>query len=71
MIYTWLFNNTQGSVLVACLFHAVYDVTVMWVLGVLPLPPSATRVGMLGLAGITLVIVLLAGPRLSHAAEQA
>jgi membrane protease YdiL (CAAX protease family) len=66
VIYTWLFNNTRGSVLIACLFHAVYDVTVLWVLAVLPLPPSATRMGMLGLAGIALVIVLLAGPRLSY-----
>jgi len=43
VIYTWLFNSTRGSVLIACLFHAVYDVTVMWVLAVLPLPTSATR----------------------------
>lgn len=69
VIYTWLFNNTRGSVPVACLFHSVYDVTVIWVLGVLPLPPSATRVGMLGLAGIALVIILMAGPRLSYDAS--
>jgi len=58
-------------VLIACLFHSVYDVTVVWVLAVLPLPPSATRVGMVGLAAIALVLVLLAGQRLSYAAEQA
>jgi membrane protease YdiL (CAAX protease family) len=70
VIYTWLFNNTRGSVLIACLFHAVYDVTVVWVLAVLPLPSSANRVGMLGLAGIALVIVLVAGPRLSYQPQE-
>jgi membrane protease YdiL (CAAX protease family) len=71
VIYTWLFNNTRGSVPIACLFHSAYDVTVIWVLAVLPLPPSATRVGMVGLAGVSLVIILLAGPNLSYQPEPA
>jgi membrane protease YdiL (CAAX protease family) len=71
VIYTWLFNNTRGSVPIACLFHSVYDVTVVWVLAVLPLPPSATRAGMVGLAGIAFVIILLAGPRLSYQPQPA
>jgi membrane protease YdiL (CAAX protease family) len=71
VIYTWIFNNARGSVPIACLFHSVYDVTVIWVLAVLPLPPSATRVGMLGLAAVALVIILLAGPRLSYQPQPA
>jgi membrane protease YdiL (CAAX protease family) len=66
VIYTWLYNNTRGSVLIACLFHAAYDVTVVWVSAVMPLPPGATRWGPVGLATIALGIILLAGPRLSY-----
>jgi uncharacterized protein len=29
IIYTWLYLNTRGSILIASLFHAVYDVTVI------------------------------------------
>jgi membrane protease YdiL (CAAX protease family) len=65
VIYTWLYNNTRGSVLIACLFHAAYDVTVVWVSAVVPLPPGATRWGLVGLGAIALGIILLAGPRLS------
>jgi membrane protease YdiL (CAAX protease family) len=67
IVYTWLFNNTQGSVLIACLFHAVYDVTVLWVAAVLPLPPGATRWGMVGLVGLAALVVVVAGPGLSYA----
>jgi membrane protease YdiL (CAAX protease family) len=71
VIYTWLFKNTRGSVPIACLFHSVYDVTVVWVLAVLPLPPSATRAGMVGLAAIAFVIILMAGPSLSYQPQPA
>jgi membrane protease YdiL (CAAX protease family) len=38
VIYTWLHNNTQGSLLIAHLFHAASNVT----LGVLPILPMDT-----------------------------
>jgi membrane protease YdiL (CAAX protease family) len=66
VIYTWLFNNTKGSVLIASIFHAVYDVTVIWVAAIMPVPPSDMWIGLIGLAAIALAIILLAGPRLSY-----
>jgi membrane protease YdiL (CAAX protease family) len=66
VIYTWLFNNTQGSILIASIFHAAYDVTVIWVAAIMPIPPSDLWIGLVGLAAIALSIILLAGPRLSY-----
>ena len=66
VIYTWLFNNTKGSVLIASIFHAVYDVTVIWVAAIMPIPPSDMWIGLVGLAAIALAIILLAGPGLSY-----
>lgn len=66
VIYTWLLNNTKGSVLIASIFHAVYDVSVIWVAAIMPIPPSDMWIGLVGLAAIALAIILLAGPRLSY-----
>jgi membrane protease YdiL (CAAX protease family) len=68
VIYTWLFNNTKGSVLIASIFHAAYDITVIWVAAILPIAPSDMWIGLVGLAAIALAIILLAGPRLSYPA---
>lgn len=62
IIYTWLYNNTKGSLLIAHLFHAASNVT----LGVLPILPMDTggdltplwlTVGLLWL--FTIVITIL------------
>jgi membrane protease YdiL (CAAX protease family) len=66
VIYTWLFNNTRGSVLIASIFHAAYDITVIWVAAILPIPPSDMWIGLVGLAAMALAIIVLAGPRLSY-----
>jgi membrane protease YdiL (CAAX protease family) len=66
VIYTWLFNNTRGSVLIASIFHAAYDITVIWVAAILPIPPNDMWIGLIGLAAIALAIILLAGPQLSY-----
>ena len=68
VIYTWLFNNTKGSVLIASIFHAAYDITVLWVAAILPIPPHDMWLGLAGLAAIALFVALLAGPRLSYPA---
>jgi membrane protease YdiL (CAAX protease family) len=70
VIYTWLYNNTQQSVLVASLFHAVYDATVIWVPGVVPIPPGEMWIGLLALAALALLVILLAGPQLSYGSTQ-
>lgn len=66
VIYTWLYSNTRGSVLIACLFHAMYDVTVIWVAAIVPIPPGEMWIGLVALAALALVIIVLAGPRLSY-----
>jgi len=66
VIYTWLCNNTRGSVLIACLFHSVYDVTLIWSGVIVPIPPSESWIGLAGLAAIALMVIVLAGPRLSY-----
>ena len=62
VIYTWLHNNTKGSLLIALLFHTASNVT----LGVLPVLPMDTggdlvplwlTVGLLW--GFTIVITIL------------
>jgi len=30
VIYTWIFNNTKGSILAVCLFHAMVNTAVIW-----------------------------------------
>ncbi len=66
VIYTWMFNNTEGSLLLAHLFHAASNTT----LGILPILPVDTggdlfplwlAVGLLWTFSLT--IIAIAGPR--------
>jgi hypothetical protein len=67
IIYTWLYNQTKGSLLIAHLFHAASNVT----LGVLPVLPTDTggdltplwlTVGLLSVFTIVVVILLTQTP---------
>jgi hypothetical protein len=55
ILYTWIFNNTNGSVLAAVLFHAMANVGIIW------LPSAWHYYGVLLLAVILIVIIF--GPR--------
>ena len=65
IIYTWMYNNTRGSLLIVHLFHAASNVT----LGMLPVLPMDTggdlrplwlAVGLLW--AFTIAIVTIFGP---------
>lgn len=67
IIYTWLYNNTKGSLLIAHLFHAASNVT----LGVLPILPMDTggdlaplwlTIGLLWLFTIVITILSIRTP---------
>lgn len=63
VIYTWLYRRTRGSVLIASLFHAAYDVAVITAGQVCGPESSFFRVHMLVL-GLTAAILVL-----THRAE--
>jgi membrane protease YdiL (CAAX protease family) len=65
VMYTWMSNHTRGSVLLACVFHATYDLTAILIGEV---APFSFRIHMGILIVVAVIIVVLAGPkRLSRA----
>mgnify|MGYP001378508515 CR=1 FL=1 len=65
IIYTWLASHTRGSVLIACLFHAAFDVVGILTPLIIPFREDlAFGLGMLVLALTALAILALAGPTL-------
>jgi hypothetical protein len=70
ILFTWVFNNTRGSLLMALLFHAALNTADVF----LPIIPSAggdTRPMLIamGLRCVAaLVVVILAGPNLGRKA---
>jgi membrane protease YdiL (CAAX protease family) len=70
VVFTWVFNNTKGSVLVAILLHASFDVLV-GPLGVLFPAPVVTGYGgavpmLIGLGVTALLVVALTRGRLGY-----
>ncbi len=61
VLFTWLFNHTRGSVLLAALFHASADVTLAFT-GVLSSSPALFWVFVALEWLVTLVVVLIEGP---------
>ena len=58
VLYTWIFNNTKGSVLAAALFHASYNTTVVG------LPTDASLWYFYGLLlVVVIIIVIIYGPK--------
>ncbi len=64
VVYTWLYNNTRGSVLLACVFHSVYNVVGVYVFGVSPSLDATQGFDCLVFAVAAVVVVVAAGPRL-------
>ena len=70
MVYTWVFNNTKGSILIAILLHTSFDVLVGPVGQLFPAPVVTGYGGalplLIGLGGTTLLIVALTRGRLGY-----
>jgi membrane protease YdiL (CAAX protease family) len=65
LLFTWISNNTNASLLLALLFHAAFNVTV-WFLPILPQANGDSRVFYLavGLFWITAIgIIIIYGPK--------
>jgi membrane protease YdiL (CAAX protease family) len=70
IVFTWVFNNTKGSILLAILLHASFDVLVGPV-GLLFPAPVVTDYGgalpmLIGLGVTALVLVVLTRGRLGY-----
>ena len=58
-VYTWLFNNTRGSILIAALLHAAINMSSGLVLDLVPGMEDAIGVQLYGAVAIACVIVAL------------
>lgn len=69
VIYAWIFNHTQGSVLLSSIFHSTYDVGIITI-GRMAMAASGVnfsfRIHMLVLLTISIVIFLRSGPNLGN-----
>lgn len=73
VIYTWIFRHTRGSVLIACLFHSVYDASLIVAGQIAPVALGLEfpfRLHILVLAITAALIVVVAGPELSRTPAQ-
>jgi uncharacterized protein len=73
IMYTWVFNNTKGSVLMAILIHASFNASVTGILAPLFPAPILSDYGLLPLLGgfgvFAVVLVALTRGRLGYRAE--
>jgi hypothetical protein len=70
IVYTWVFNNTQGSLLIIILLHTSFDVLVGPVSQIFPAPVVTGYGGavpmLIGLSVTALLIVALTRGRLGY-----
>jgi uncharacterized protein len=70
IMYTWVFNNTKGSVLMAILVHAIFNASVTGILAPLFPSPILSDYGLLPLLGgfgaLAVVLVALTRGRLGY-----
>ena len=73
IMYTWVFNNTKGSVLMAILIHASFNASATGILGPLFPAPILNDYGLLPILGgfgvFAVVLVALTRGRLGYRAE--
>ncbi|MEZ4865973.1 MAG: type II CAAX endopeptidase family protein [Caldilineaceae bacterium] len=58
VVWTWIFNNTQRSILVASLSHATWNAAQGWIGALVPVMPK--QIGVLSIDNAALLIFLLA-----------
>jgi membrane protease YdiL (CAAX protease family) len=63
VIYTWLFANSRGSILLVSLFHGVYDLLVMYASASLPFISETRGMETIILLGMAVVVVAIYGPQ--------
>jgi uncharacterized protein len=70
IMYTWVFNNTKGSVLMAILIHASFNASVTGILAPLFPAPILSDYGLLpilgGFGAFAVVLVVLTRGRLGY-----
>jgi membrane protease YdiL (CAAX protease family) len=73
IMYTWVFNNTKGSVLMAILIHATFNASVTGILAPLFPAPILSDYGLLPLLGgfgaLAVLLVALTRGRLGYRPE--
>jgi membrane protease YdiL (CAAX protease family) len=63
ILYTWLYINSRGSLLIICLFHAAYNVMVMYASATIPFLGETKGYELLALLLIAGAIVIGTNPR--------
>ena len=67
ILYTWIFSNTQGSVLLAILFHAANNTTYHLLPALVPAAGDTGNMGLIVQWAVVAAVVLIEGPdRLSR-----
>jgi membrane protease YdiL (CAAX protease family) len=71
VIMTWLYNNTQGSLLIVILFHTVWDATNSLVQHLIPtFVPQASVLVDIGYVACAVFLIIVTKGRLSYKPEQ-
>ena len=71
VLYTWLYANSRGSILLVSLFHGVYDLMVMYASASLPFIRETRGLETVILLGMATVVVAIYGPRRFERGKQA
>ncbi len=68
IVFTWVFNNTKGSVLLAILLHGSANISIATAYDLFPVPAVTEGFAnfVVGFAALALVIVVLTGGRLGY-----
>ena len=68
IVYTWVFNNTKGSVLLAILLHGSANISIATAYDLFPIPAVTEGFAnfVIGFAALALVILVLTRGRLSY-----